>query len=36
MDFNQCADPATILVDGKAYCERHAGELALAEQLGEN
>lgn len=35
MDFDQCACPAVISVDGQPYCERHAGEIALAALLGE-
>jgi hypothetical protein len=35
MDFDQCCIQAKVEIDGQAYCERHAGEIALAVLLGE-
>lgn len=35
MRVDQCSAPATVEVNGQAYCERHAGEIALAVLLGE-
>lgn len=34
-DWQRCTRPATVVIDDRAFCTRHGGELALARLLGE-
>jgi hypothetical protein len=34
-DWDRCTRPATVVIDDRAFCTRHGGELALSKLLGE-
>jgi hypothetical protein len=34
-DWDRCTRPATVVIDDRAFCTRHGGEVALSKLLGE-